>query len=126
MNLEVKKMLEKEHEQMIQFGWFVKDAMTERSQHGHQRLVYIMARDKDREHYDELVKLEQKYRSYKNSLQEYKPMDEGITILLYLLFIIPGVIYTVYKANQKSEVTSHNNDMIARMKKTDNEAKKYL
>ncbi len=126
MDLEVKKMLEKEHTQMMQFGWFVKDAMTERTYHGHSRFVFLMARDKDREHYKELKELEQKYRSYKNSLQEYKPMDEGVTILLYFLFILPGVIYTVYKAKQKEEITAHNNEMIARMNKVSEEAKKYL
>lgn len=125
MNLEVKKMQEKEHSQMMQFGWALKDVIKE-NRGGHIRLTYIMTRDKDREHYDELVKLEQKYRTYKNSLKPYKPMDEGVTIILYLLFILPGVIYTIYKSKEKDEISAWNESLVAKMNKVVKEAEQYL
>ncbi len=126
MNLETKKMTEEEHTHMMQFGWTIKDVYKESKGHGRYRLNYLMARDKDREHYDELVKLEREYRTYKNSLMTYKPMDEGVTVILYLCFLIPGIIYTVIKAKQKSEVMSHNDNLKARMKKVSIQAQKLL
>lgn len=126
MNLEVKKMQEKEHSQMMQFGWAVKDVVKESGPHGHYRLVYVMTRDKDRENYDKLVKLEQKYRTYNNSMKTYKEMDEGLTIFLYLLLIIPGVVYTIYKAKEKNEIEAWNESLASKMNKLVKEAEHYL
>ena len=56
-----------------------------------------MERDKNLRNYITLKNLEDDYYKAKNSIKEYKPMNEGLALLLFLLLIIPGVIYVSKK-----------------------------
>lgn len=85
-----------------------------------------MIRDKDSANYQELSKLEKEYLSYKHSIRQYQPMDAVLTIVLYLFFLIPGILYTIYKTKEKNEITSSNNELKIKMEKKVQEAKKYL
>ena len=51
--------------------------------------------------YDELVRLEGKYDAYENEKQKYEEMDLEVALVLYLLLLVPGIIYTVHKSKQK-------------------------
>ncbi len=126
MNLETKEATEQEHSEMMQFGWTIKDVEKRARSRGRHRLVFIMIRDKDRANYQELSKLEKEYLSYKHSIRQYQPMDEILTIVLYLFFLIPGILYTIYKTKEKREITSSNNALKIKMEKKVQEAKKYL
>ena len=85
-----------------------------------------MIRDKDSANYQELSKLEKEYLSYKHSIRQYQPMDAVLTIVLYLFFLIPVILYTIYKTKEKNEITSSNNELKIKMEKKVQEAKKYL
>ncbi len=126
MNLEEKEASEQAHSEMMQFGWTIKDVIKKPTHRGRHRMVFIMVRDKDSANYQELSRLENEYLSYKHSIRQYQPMDEILTIVLYLFFLIPGILYTIYKCKQKGEITSCNNALHAKMEKKVKEAKKYL
>ncbi len=126
MNLETKEATEQEHSEMMQFGWIIKDVEKKARSRGRHRLVFIMIRNKDSANYQELSKLEKEYLSYKHSIRQYQPMDAVLTIVLYLFFLIPGILYTIYKTKEKNEITSSNNALKIKMEKKVQEAKKYL
>ncbi len=126
MNLETKEVSEKNHFEMMQFGWTIKDVIEKPAHRGRHISVFIMTRDKDSANYPKLAKLEQEYLSYKNSIRQYQPMNEVLTIVLYLAFLLPGILYTIYKTKEKSEITSRNNALRAKMAQNVEEAKKYL
>ena len=68
---------------------------------GKKRVEYvIMERDKNLRNYITLKNLEDDYYKAKNSIKEYKPMNEGLALLLFLLLIIPGVIYVSKKRKE--------------------------
>ena len=59
----------------------------------------------------------------KVQLRTYIEMDELLTILLYLLFLIPGILYTIYKDNQKKEIRTNNYLLHQQMEKLKAKAK---
>lgn len=111
---------------MMQFGWTIKDVNEKPANRGQHKTVFIMIRDKDSANYPKLAKLEQEYLSCKNSIRQYQPMDKVLTIVFYLTFLLPGILYTIYKAKQKREITSRNNALRTKMAQKVEEAKKYL
>ena len=76
--------------------------------------------------YDELVRLEGKYDAYENEKQKYEEMDLEVALVLYLLLLVPGIIYTVHKSKQKKEITEYNNAIQQRMDKILEKAKALL
>lgn len=85
-----------------------------------------MERDKDMPNYDELVRLEGKYDAYENEKQKYEEMDLEVALVLYLLLLVPGIIYTVHKSKQKKEITEYNKALQQRMDKILEKAKALL
>ena len=85
-----------------------------------------MERDKDMSNYDELVRLEEKYDAYENEKQKYEEMDLEVALVLYLLLLVPGIIYTVHKSKQKKEITEYNKALQQRMDKILEKAKALL
>lgn len=76
--------------------------------------------------YDELVRLEGKYDAYENEKQKYEEMDLEVALVLYLLLLVPGIIYTVHKSKQKKEITEYNKALQQRMDKILEKAKALL
>lgn len=76
--------------------------------------------------YDELVRLEGKYDAYENEKQKYEEMDLEVALVLYLLLLFPGIIYTVHKSKQKKEITEYNKALQQRMDKILEKAKALL
>lgn len=76
--------------------------------------------------YDELVRLEEKYDAYENEKQKYEEMDLEVALVLYLLLLVPGIIYTVHKSKQKKEIEEYNNAIQQRMDKILEKSKALL
>ena len=76
--------------------------------------------------YDEIVRLEGKYDAYENEKQKYEEMDLEVALVLYLLLLVPGIIYTVHKSKQKKEITEYNKALQQRMDKILEKAKALL
>ena len=76
--------------------------------------------------YDELVRLEGKYDAHENEKQKYDEMDLEVALVLYLLLLVPGIIYTVHKSKQKKEITEYNKALQQRMDKILEKAKALL
>lgn len=116
----------KEIEIYKHFGW--KKSQTKRERHG--RLfhdVYILSRDETMKNYDKLVGLEKRYLSNMSQLQTYKNDNVFfIALVLLLLFIIPGVIYLIYKNKQKNEININNTKIQKKLKEIIKEADALL
>lgn len=84
------------------FGWQQTQTVSER--HGRSTHHYcILARETSMEHYDDLRKLENEYEAAKSQIKSYRSMEISTVLLLFLLFIVPGIIYVNYKKCQKMD-----------------------
>lgn len=93
---------------------------------GKKRVEYvIMERDKNLRNYITLKNLEDDYYKAKNSIKEYKPMNEGLALLLFLLLIIPGVIYVSKKRKEKKLIDANNQKMKREMARIIQEGEQY-
>lgn len=108
MNAEKVEIKESEKEDYLPFGWKIIDVYSKRVSRLGRRTIIVLERDKDQKNYQELASLQNKYKNLQGQIETYQEMDELVTILLYLLFIIPGILYTVYKTNQKKEIITNN------------------
>lgn len=89
------------------FGWQKTEVIQER--HGRSTYDYqILAREKDMPNYEKLSSLEKRYELAKSNLRTYSGIDFLTALLLFLLFIVPGVIYVVYKNTKKEEIETNN------------------
>lgn len=124
MNIETKTVRE-DPTDYTYFGW--KHTEDTRVRTGKiRRTEHILARDKDMPNYKLIVALETKYFTNKRMLKSYKPIDGTLCFLLFLLAIIPGIIYLVYKLSEQSRVESYNTTYELKMREAKNEARKYL
>lgn len=93
---------------------------------GKKRVEYvIMERDKNLRNYITLKNLEDDYYKAKNNIKEYKPMNEGLALLLFLLLIIPGVIYVSKKRKEKKLIDANNQKMKREMARIIQEGEQY-
>ncbi len=100
------------------FGWQPTQETSRRS--GRSTYHYqIMARETSMEHYNDYRRLEIDYETAKGNKKYYNSMEFTTVFLLLLLLLIPGVLYIVFKVNQKNEINTHN-------RKCDNDMKKAV
>lgn len=124
MNIET-KTTRQNYEEYLNFGWeHTEDAMVRCGKH--HRTEHILARDKDMENYRVLEALENKYFKLKEQKQSYNPIDGGICFALFVLFIIPGILYVCYKSKQKEHIYAHNRSLQSQMDVVVKEAKELL
>ncbi len=107
---------------MTAFGWQPTQETTRRSGKLHSK-YQIMARDTSMEHYNDYRRLEIDYETAKGEFKYYSEMEFLTVLLLLVLFIIPGVLYIVFKNNQKKEIGVHNYRCREKMKKAVDTAK---
>ena len=104
------------------FGWQATQESSRRS--GRSTYHYqIMARETTMPHYNDLRRCEIDYESAKDDLKLYDSMEASTVLLLLLLFIFPGIIYIVYKSNQKSNINAHNSNCREKMRRAMNDAR---
>ncbi len=83
----------------------------------------ILAREMDIPHYNEFVQLEKQYYSLQRQFKYYESM-EAFTVACYLfLFIIPGVLYIVFKLRKKRKINDFNKSLEEQMAKTVDQAR---
>lgn len=93
---------------------------------GKKRIEYvIMERDKNLRNYITLKNLEDAYYKAKNNIKEYKPMNEGLALFLFLLLIIPGIIYVFKKRKEKKAIDANNQKMKQEMARVIQEGEQY-
>ena len=85
----------------------------------------IMERDKNLRNYITLKNLEDAYYKAKNNIIEYKPMKEGLARFLFLLLIIPGILYVSKKRKEKKFILENNQKMKQEMAKIIQEGEQY-
>lgn len=85
----------------------------------------IMERDKNLIDYITLKNLEDAYYKAKNNIKEYKPMKEGLALFLFLLLIIPGILYVSKKRKEKKFILENNQKMKQEMAKIIQEGEQY-
>ena len=85
----------------------------------------IMERDKNLRNYITLKNLEDAYYKAKNNIKEYKPMKEGLALFLFLLLIIPGILYVSKKRKEKKFILKNNQKMKQEMAKIIQEGEQY-
>lgn len=107
------------------FGWQETDSLSER--HGRHTSHYkILARETTMKNYNAIRRLEINYDEARSNIK-YKADVDGLTaLLLFLLFIIPGVLYLSYKSNKNKEIKENNDNCHLEMQKACEEAKKLL
>ena len=112
MNIETAVLSQNPEDKSVKtvFGWQV--VSEERRRSGRQyRTVVTMVRDKDMANYALLNALENKYFSLKNQLIVYKPLEFSTYVLLYLFFILPGLLTTIYKVRSKKRIKEKNRQL---------------
>lgn len=103
------------------FGWQITKEEFVRSGRG-RRKVTTLARSNEMLHYNELHQLEISYFEYKKRLKTYQPGEFFLYLVLYALFFVPGILYSIYKINQKMAIKEHNNELQRQMKNILNQA----
>lgn len=105
------------------FGW--KLVKTETNMHTHRSgrhhytkrvTSYVLQRDTDMPNYKLIKAYEDKYFYIKSQYKYYKKADVDIAILLFLILIVPGIIYLSCKSLQKQRINEHNARITNEMK----------
>ena len=99
----------------LDFGWEYTEDVRKRGGKGHHYNASVLSRDTSMPHYFEIVRLENEYFYLKGQLREYNPASPLVAIILFLLFIIPGIIYLAVKSNQKTRIAIHNSHIKRKM-----------
>ena len=108
------------------FGW----KYTQDARHG--RVTYnVLARDMDMPNYRLIKALDDKYFALKAQKKTYTPIyDEPVNFLimflLLLLFVVPLIIYLVFKGSQKARIAEHNANLDRQMNEILKEASALL
>ena len=98
------------------FGWQPTQTASRRSGRS-SHSVQIMARETSMRNYEKYCSLEEEYEDAKDSIKHYDSMEPLTVLLLLLLLIAPGVIYIIYKCNQKATIEEHNKQCKQQMQK---------
>lgn len=107
MNIET-KMVRREDDKnaYLKFGYELTG--TERCGTRHKHNEYVLARNKDMPSYRLIAAYEKKYFGLKAQLKERPSIDVEEAIILFLILIVPGIIYLIAKNIQISNVDRYN------------------
>lgn len=115
------------------FGWQLdteksdKRALSKKNKaHFIKLRTLVFKRPKDLLYHDKLMELEKKYEELENQKQFYIKADPINAFFLFLLVIIPGIIYVVLKAKKKKKVKENNEAIDAKQAKLLAEAQQIL
>ena len=103
-------------EDLLAFGW--QKTQTVEQRHGRFNSNYqILARETTMPDYQQLKTLEDQYEAAKENIQHYEKASISTAFLLLLLFILPGVLYIVYKTTKKNSIMANNQEQKEIMKR---------
>lgn len=116
------KLVREEVFEYLNFGWVHTEDTSVRSGRS-SHTEHVLARDTNRPNYRLIVALERKYFALRSQLKTYQPMDGWLSVLLFLLFIVPFVLYLLIKQFQKTNIEEHNAEIRRQMRKVLDEVK---
>lgn len=119
------KIVEKNMEDYKKFGWEFAEETSVKHGRAHHK-GYILTRDMDRPHYREILILETRYFNLKDKLETYEKPDGLAYFVLFLLFLVPGIIFATYQSRKESKIEDWNNKVKNQMYKVEMEAKRFL
>ena len=108
------------------FGWqYTQDVRRGRSSYN------LLARDMDMPNYPLIKALDDKYFALKAQKKVYTPIYEEpinflVMFLLLISFVIPLVIYLLFKGRQKARIQDHNAELEREMENILKEARSLL
>lgn len=109
MNLETKNV-QKLEPGYQEFGWTLINEV--RVRHGrHYVKEYVLERNKDMEHYNEIKQLEAQYYNLNSKIESEVKISFSTVFVLLLLLIIPGIIYIVYFKNKNKQIKENNSTL---------------
>lgn len=88
--------------------------------------TYILVRNQDMPNYERIKTLEGEYFSLKRQKREYKPINVFLVAILFLLGIVPGVIYIICKIKQEKDFKAENTLLQKQMSKVLNEVDELI
>ena len=113
MNLETKNV-QKLEPGYQDFGWTLINEV--RVRHGRRHVKeYVLERNKDMEHYNEIKQLEAQYYNLNSKIKSEVKISFSTVFVLLLLLIIPGIIYIVYFQNKNKQIRENNSKLSKQM-----------
>ena len=103
------------------FGWRYAEEFSDLPQEISSPSKFL-ARDKDMPNYELILALENKYFATKNKIVTYEPANPFIIIILFVIGLLPGVLYLLFKSNEKNEYDSYNSKLKKEMESIAQEA----
>lgn len=103
------------------FGW----QYSQELHHG-RSTSSLLVRDKNMPNYDRIAELDKEYFELKAKKKYYEKMSFGTFLLLLLIFIVPGLLYWLFKHLRKSSINDYNAKLQAQMDKRMQEAQSLL
>lgn len=76
---------------------------------------YVLERNKDMEHYNEIKQLEAQYYNLNSKIESEVKISFSTVFVLLLLLIIPGIIYIVYFKNKNKQIKENNSTLSKQM-----------
>ena len=128
MNLET-KIVDKNVDLYKNFGWQLTDTKEERVRHGRIHRTekkYILVREKNMKNYNIITQLESKYFKLNSQKQVYEPMKPVFVFLLFVCFIVPGIVYVAYKDQQHNKIYQYNKQLEEQKKKIVKQAQSLI
>lgn len=124
MNIETKTVIG-ETIDFSYFGWqHTEDTTVKVGKHRSQ--AHVLARDKDMPNYRLISTYEKKYFELKNKKEKYEPIDGLFGFILFILGVVPFVIYALFKSSQKKRIKNKNDRLQQQMDYFAREASKLL
>ena len=107
---------EKHVKDLKSFGWEVlEDEVYKRTNNAWKKYC-IMVRQREIAHHGELVELEKEYEQARKSIKPLPKSNRVLAFFLFLILIIPGVIYVNVKKSQRKKTKNANKDAESRMR----------
>lgn len=121
MNIETKTASQRDIEDYEKFGWkHTEDVRRSRT------TMHVLARDKDMPNHRLIAALEEKYFALKAKMKTYEKMSASTSFLLFLLLVVPFLLYWGFKFLQKRSINKHNEKLQVQMDAILNEVKPLL
>ena len=107
------------------FGWKkIKEISKPSGRQNHKFAVF--ERDTSINNYEALKSLESEYSKALYNKKTYNPINIKAALISLCFFIIPGLVYIIFKNLQKSKIKKHNNECEDIMTNAINKAKELI
>lgn len=106
---------EKHVKELKAFGWEIVDEEVYKRTNNAWRKYCIMVRQREIPHHNELVELEKEYEEVRKSIMPLPKGNRGLAFMLFLILLVPGIIYVNVKKSQRKKVRNANKEAEAKI-----------